>query len=215
MKTILTTLLVFATLALNAQLVVDDFSTAAMRQVNVKTPGEKEFKQTGNRVLNKKRTVVIKIKDNPENQLFLAQIAKGKLVSSIGCGITGVVELRYGYDSTEKMNLDLSKYKNLNIQYDVKSNFGRVYVSLFSNGPNRGLWRGRNRTTELFQGSVAPNGSSRPFVLKIPLNEFIKIQDNSEVDNKFTIKDVDYMKVQFLSQGKQGLNFIVNKIWFD
>jgi hypothetical protein len=215
MKTFLTTLLIFANLALNAQLVVDDFSTAQLKQVNVKTPGEKYFKQTGNRVLNKKRTVVLKIKDNPEDQLFLVQIAKEKLVSSVGCGITGVVELRYGYDSIEKMNLDLSTYKHLNIHYDVKSNFGRVYVSLFSNGPNRGFWRGRDRTTELFQGSLGPNGSSRPFVLKIPLNEFINAQDNPKVENKFTMKDVDYIKVQFLSQGKQGLNFTVSKIWFD
>lgn len=216
MKTLLTTtILAFTSLVFNAQLVVDDFSTAPMTQINVKNTGEKDFKQTGNRVLNKKRTVVLKIKDNPENQQFLAQVDKGKLVASIGCGITGVAELRYGYDSEEKMNLDLSRYKHLNIQYDVKSNFGRVYVSMFSNGPNRAFWRGGNRTTELFQGSVAPNGSNRPFVLKIPLNDFISAQANAGGENKFTMKDVDYMKVQFLSQGKQGLNFAITKIWFE
>ncbi len=133
----------------------------------------------------------------------------------MGYGIIGVTELIYGHKSNKKLDLDLSKKKNINIEYEAKSNFGRVYVSLFSNGPNRAYWRGGGRAYEVFQGSVATNGSNRPFILKIPLSEFQSAQDNANAENKFTMKDVDIFKIQFIAQGKQGLNFTVTKIWID
>ena len=215
MKTSITFLAVILSLSLNAQLVVDDFSTGQMNQANESASGEKKYNQTGNTILNKKRSVVLRIKENPEKQLFQAKIPKGNLVASMGYSITGVLELRYGYDSPEKLDLDLSRYKNIHIEYEAKSNFGRVYVNLFSNGPNRAFWRGGGRTTEVYQGSVAPNGSNRPFVLKIPLSEFTSAQDNAGVKSKFTMKDVDFFKIAFLTQGKQGLNFAVKKIWIE
>lgn len=215
MKSIITILILTLSLTTNSQLVVDDFTTGRMSQTNVSVTGEQRMDQTGNKILDLKRAVIIKIKENKDKQLFQNKINNGKLITSIGYGITGVLELRYGHDSNKNLNLNLSQKKNLFIEYQAKSNFGRVYVSMFSNGSNRSYWRGNGRSTELFQGSISPNGSNSPFVLNIPLNEFKNAQDNPKVENKFTIRDVDYIKIQFLSQGIQGLNFAVNKIWFE
>ena len=215
MKTFITIIVLALVVNLNAQIVLDDFSTGPMNQTNVSSVGEQKKDQTGNKISNGKRSVILKINENPDKQLFQAKIAKERLVASMGYGITGVVELRYGYDSKEKLNLNLIKFKNIHIEYEAKSNFGRVYVSLFSNGPNRAFWRGDGRPTEVFQGSIAPNGSNRPFTLKIPLSEFTSAQDNAGVENKFTMNDVDYFKIQFISQGMQGLTFAVKKIWIE
>lgn len=215
MKKILLVLTMVFTININAQITIDDFSSGEMSQTNVIALGEKKYNQTGDGILNTKRSVLLKIKENPEKQVVHTKIIKGKIITSIGYGIKGGVELRYGYDNPKKLNLDLTKYKNLHIQYEAKSNFGRVYVSLFSNGPNRAFWRGAGRTTEVYQGSIAPNGSNRPFTLKIPLAEFISAQENAGAENKFTMKDVDFFKIQFICQGKQGLNFAVKKIWIE
>lgn len=212
-----TIVLLFSCMAFygNSQLVIDDFSTGEMNQINNTVIEETAYNQTGNGILNKKRGVLIKVNENPDKQFFQTKIVKGRLIASIGYGIVGVVELRYGYDSADFLNLDLTKFKNIHIEYEAKSNFGRVYVSLFSNGPNRALWRGSDRTIELYQGSISSNGSNRPFILKIPLTEFTMAQDNKEVENTFTMIDVDFFKIQFIAQGKQGLNFAIKKIWLD
>ena len=211
----ITSIVMALALNLNAQLVLDDFTTGPRNQANISMLGEKKYNQNVTKILNKKRSVILKIKENPQKQLFQTKIVKGKLVTSIGYGIVGGVELRYGYDSPEKLNLDLTKFKNLHIEYEAKSNFGRVYVSMFSNGPNRAFWRGGGKTTERFGGSISPSGVNKPFVLKIPLSEFVSAQDNAGVENKFTMKDVDFFKIQFICQGQQGLNFAVKKIWIE
>lgn len=216
MKQIIPILIVFAiSIQVNAQIVFDDFTTGAMGQTNLSAQGERTYDQTGRTILNNKRSVIVKISENPENQLFLTKISAGKLIASLGTGIIGAIELRYGGNRLDELNLDLSTYKTLNISYHTKSNFGRVYVSMFSNGPNRAFWRGGGNTNEVYQGSISLNGSNRPFVLKIPLNELISAQDNAGVENKFTIKDVDFFKIQFICQGQQGLNFSVSKIWME
>lgn len=203
------------TLNLNAQIVLDDFSTGSMKQINVSAAGEQKHDQSGTKILDSNRRLTLKIKENSDKQLFQCKIKSGRLIASMGYGITGVVELIYGHESNKKLDLDLSSKRNINIEYEAKSNFGRVYVSMFSNGPNRAYWRGGGKAYEVFQGSVTPNGRTKSFVLKIPLSEFQSAQDNANVTNKFTMKDVDVFKIQFLSQGKQGLNFAVNKIWIE
>lgn len=219
MKNFITIILLtaFAITLSNAQsIIIDDFSTGSLSFKTVKEVGEKKFNQEGTKILNDKRTVVLKIKHNNDKQYFQTFIKNGRLVTSIGYNITGVVELRYGYDNTKKLNLDLSIYKYLHIAYEAKSNFGRVYVSLFSNGPNRAFWRGGGNTTEVYQGSLSSGGhNKRNFEIKIPLKEFISAQDNANVENKFTMKDVDNFKIQFITQGQQGINFAVKKIWID
>jgi len=210
------TLFIVFVMSVNAQLVIDDFATGTLPITTVKEVGNKKFDQTGTNILNKKRSVVLRIKENADQQFFQTFIKKGRLVTSIGYGITGVVELRYGYDNPKKLNLDLTKHKYLHIEYEAKSNFGRVYVSMFSNGPNRAFWRGGGNTTEVYQGSLNLGGSNkRNFEIKIPLDEFISAQDNANAENKFTMSDVDYFKIQFMTQGLQGINFAVKKIWIE
>ena len=217
MKNLIATITLFTLLVMsvNAQIIIDDFTTGTLPFTTVKVAGEKKFDQTGASILNKKRSVILKIKDNADQQFFQTFIKKGRLVTSIGYGINGVVELRYGYDIPKKLNLDLTKHKYMHIEYEAKSNFGRVYVSMFSNGPNRAFWRGAGNRV-VYQGSLNPGGSNKKnFEIKIPLVEFISAQDNANVENKFTMSDVDYFKIQFISQGLQGLNFAVTKIWIE
>jgi len=216
-KNIIATITLFTLLVMsvNAQIIIDDFTTGTLPFTTVKVAGEKKFDQTGASILNKKRSVILKIKKNADQQFFQTFIKKGRLVTSIGYGITGVVELRYGYDNPKKLNLNLTKHKYIHIEYEAKSNFGRVYVSMFSNGPNRAFWRGAGNRV-VYQGSLNPGGSNKKnFEIKIPLDEFISAQDNANVENKFTMSDVDYFKIQFISQGLQGLNFAVTKIWIE
>ncbi|MEM8999871.1 MAG: hypothetical protein AAGB24_06370 [Bacteroidota bacterium] len=113
----------------NAQLVIDDFSTGDMNQAR-SSIGEKEYHQSGSKILKKKRSLTIKIKENPQKQLFQAKIRKGKLVSSIGYEITGVLELRYGGNRGDATDLDLTQYKNIHIAYKGKSNFGGEQAGL-------------------------------------------------------------------------------------
>ncbi len=217
MKKIISTLvLVLVTLTVtNAQIVLDDFTTGDFSQTNLFTKGEKTYEQSGSNIINIKRSVILKINENSEAQMLQTKIVKGKLIASLGVGIEGAIGLRYGGNRSDELNLNLTKYKNIHIEYETKSNYGRVYVSLFSNGPNRAFWRGGGNTNEVFQGSIATNGSNRPFVLKIPLSEFISAQENAGAENKFTMENVDYFKIQFIAQGKQGLNFSVKKIWIE
>jgi len=208
MKTIVLSLSLFLAGIVNAQLVLDDFTTGLVSQKQHSELNEMKFTQTGPRIINDQRDFIVKIKKNDDKQLVLSKIHKGRMVISIGYNITGVIELRYGYDRSKPLNQDLSAYRFLNIAYEAKSNFGRVYTSMFSNGPNRAFWRGGGNR-EIFAGK------ERNFVLKIPLSELQKAQDNKNVTNTFTIKDVDHIKIQFIAQNKRGLNFAINKIWFE
>ncbi len=192
----------------NAQLTLDDFTTGQLSQQQHLELNEYKSTQNGTKILNNQRDVLVKIKKNNDKQLVLSKIQKGRMVVSIGYNITGVIELRYGYDRSKPLNLDLSNYKYLNIVYEAKSNFGRVYTSMFSNGPNRAFSRGGGKR-ELFEGK------ERDFTLKIPLAELQKAQDNKNTINAFTIKDVDHIKIQFIAQNRRGLNFTIKDISFE
>lgn len=217
MKKIITTLAlaIIMVAGTNAQIIIDDFTTGALPFTTVTQEGEKEFNQRGNKILNGSRLVILKIGENPDTQFFQTTIIKGRLITSMGYGIIGAVELRYGYNSKEKLNQDLSTYKSIKIAYEAKSNFGRVYVDLFSNGPNRAFWRGGG-DTKVFKGSLNPSGSNNNnFEITIPLADFTSAQDNAGVENKFRMSDVDYFKFHFMSQGLQGINFAIKKIWIE
>ncbi|NER18694.1 hypothetical protein [Spongiivirga citrea] len=207
MKTIFLGISLFVSFIAHGQIVLDDFSTGPMSQKKHSTIAESKLTQSGSNILNNQRDILVKIKKNDDKQLILSKIEKGRMVISMGYNITGAIELRYGYDRTKPLNLNLSKYKSLNIEYEAKSNFGRVYTSMFSNGPNRAFWRGGGNRT-LFEGK------ERGFTLKIPLVELQKAQDNKNT-NAFTIKDVDHIKIQFLAQNKRGLNFTIKNIYFE
>ena len=196
-------------------LVLDDFNTGPLAQQSSNTIGTENYDQNGASIQGNKRTVVTRIKKNQDVQSLKTKISNGKIIASIGYGITGVIELQYGWGMPKKLNLDLSGYQYMNVEYEGKSNFGRVYVDLFSNGPNRAFWRGAGNPTDVYQGSIASNGSNRPFVLKIPLVQFTSAQDNAGIENKFTMDDVDNIKVYFITQSTPGLNFAVKKIWFE
>lgn len=196
-------------------LILDDFDSGPLLQQSSTAIDNETYNQNGATIQGGKRTVITRIKKNLDEQSLQTKISNGKLIASMGYGITGVVELQYGWGIPTKLNLNLSGYKYMNVEYEGKSNFGRVYVDLFSNGPNRAFWRGAGDPVDVYQGSIAPNGSNRPFVLKIPLVQFTKAQDNASVENEFTMDDVDNLKVYFITQGTPGLNFAVKKIWFE
>lgn len=208
MKTILLGISLFLSSMVYGQIVLDDFSTGPMSQKQHTALNESKLTQTGSKILNNQRDILVKIKKNDDKQLVLSKIEKGRMVTSMGYNITGAIELRYGYDRTKPLNLNLSKYKFLTVEYEAKSNFGRVYTSMFSNGPNRAFWRGGGNRT-LFEGK------ERDFTLKIPLAELQKAQDNKNTTNTFTIKDVDHIKIQFIAQNKRGLNFAIKSIYFE
>ncbi len=199
MKKILVLGFLVLSVSLNAQLVVDDFKSGDLTNKTMGL-GESDFMyQTGNSIIGKTRQIRAKVNQNPFNQNFQVAVKNGKIVISAAYDTRGTVYLGYGKDSNNKaapMNLDLSSYKNLKIEYDGKSTVNGIFIALFT-GTSRATY---GKHVEAKEGKI---------VFTIPLKDFEKISP------KYTLKDIDFIRFQFDSRSKTGCNMAINKIWFE
>ncbi len=199
MKKLFTLLIATITININAQLVVDDFKTGNLATASLGS-GESEFMyQTGNSIIGKTRQIHAKVNQNPFGQNFQVTVKDDKLVISAAYDTRGTVYVGYGKNSSNKaspMNLDLSSYKSLKIEYDGKSTINGIHVALFT-GTSRATY---GKHIEAREGKITHT---------IPLKDFEK------VGPKYTLKDIDFIRFQFDSRSKTGCNMAINKIWFE
>lgn len=198
MKKIITALLLITTIGLNAQLVVDDFKTGTFNNTTFKSGESQHIFQTGNGIIGKTRRVHAKINQNPYDQNFQVTVNQGAMVMTAAYDTRGTVYVGYGHDKNgnQPMNLNVSKYKNLKIEFVGKSTVNGMYVSLFT-GTSRGVY-----------SSHVPAREGK-FVFTVPLTDIKKVGPN------YTLKDIDHIRLQFDSRSKTGCNMAINKIWFE
>ena len=212
MKNLKEYLLVFCVIAVcatsHAQKLWDDFSAAAFSPLLSQKKGETKMETKANTVPNGKRHLNFEVVKNPYQQALTACMEDGMLIISSGYGMEALVKIAYG-SNKEGLNVDLSKYRNLKIAFKGKSNFARVYVNMWSNGPNRAYWYGDKNRLEPFYGSIAPNAVNKGKVITIPLNGM------ALANGKFSLDDVDIVQFQFLGFEATGVNYAIDKIWFE
>lgn len=199
MKIIITILILTLSLSANSQLVVDDFSTGRLNNTVFEGGESDVLFQTGNSIIGKTRRIHAKVNQNPYNQNIQFVVKSGKMIISAAYDTRGTVYVGYGKDKTDKaapINLDLSSYKNLKIEYDGKSTVNGIYVALFT-GTSRATY---SKHVEAKEGKI---------IFTISLKDFEKVGD------KFTLKDIDQIRFQFDSRSKTGCNMAINKIWFE
>jgi len=198
MKTIVATFILMTAMGMNAQLVVDDFKTGNFNNVTFDSGESEPIFQTGNGIIKKNRRIHAKINQNPYGQNFQVIVKKGALVITAAYDTRGTVYVGYGHDKNgnQPMNLDVSKYKNLKIEFAAKSTPNGMYVSLFT-GTSRGVFSDHVQARE---------GN---FIFTIPLSKIRKIGPN------YTLKDIDHIRFQFDSRSKTGCNMAISKIWFE
>ena len=199
MKTSITILVILIALSTNAQLVVDDFTTGNLNNTVLKSGDSGPFFQTGSSIIGKTRRTHAKVRQNPFNQSFQMAIEDDLLAITAAYDTRGTVYVAYGKDKNDKaapMNLDLSKYKNLKIEFAAKSTINGIYVMLFT-GTSRAVF-----------GKHVP-AREGPFVFTIPLSELKKVGPH------YTLTDIDQIRFQFDSRSKTGCNMAIDKIWFE
>ncbi len=198
MKNLLTILVLTLAVSLNAQLVVDDFTTGTIEKLTFKDRGNERFLQTGENIVGKVRQISSKLNQNPFGQNMQLTIKQGLLVMSYAYDTRGTTYVNYGVDKNGNapMNLNLSKYKALKIEFDAKSTINGIYGSLFT-GTSRGVF---SKHVPAREGKL---------IFEIPLKEINKIGE------KYDLNDIDYIRFQFDSRSKTGCNMAINKIWFE
>jgi len=198
MKKIITIVLITFALHLNAQLVLDDFTTGTLNST-VFDNGESEvFFQSGNSIIGTTRRIHVNVRKNPYEQGIQVAIKNNLIAISASYDTRGTVYVGYGKDKTDRaapMNLNLSKYKSLKIEFEGKSTINGIYVSMFT-GTSRAVY------------SKHVPAKEGVYVFTIPLEDFEKVGPN------YTLKDIDQIRFQFDSRSKTGCNMAVNKIWF-
>lgn len=197
MKTLFTTTLLIWTLCLNAQLIIDDFSTGELTSRSFSAT-DSEFAQSGDNIAGKKRTLLLHISRSEDNQEVQVAIKKNKLVASFGYNARGVLKVNYGSTAASNpkpLNLNVSPYKNLIVEFEGMNSQSGFHVTL-STHRDRAFWRDNIKERK---------GN---YILTIPLVEFKKVGKN------FTFKDIDTIKFQFNSNLITGHNFAIKKILF-
>jgi len=191
-------LLFFAVTLTNAQLLVDDFTTGPIEKLTFKDASGKRFLQTGNKIVGKARQISAKLNQNPYKHNMQLSVKGGLLVMSYAYDTRGTTYVSYGVDKkgNAPMNLNLSKYKTLKVEFTAKSTANGIYVALFT-GTSRGVFSKHVKATEGI------------FVFEIPLKEIKKI------GKEYTLSDIDYIRFQFDSRSKTGCSMAINKIWFE
>ncbi len=186
------------TINLNAQLLVDDFSTGPFAKKAFDIGTSTHFFQNGTGIIGKDRRIYTKVNQNPYNQDIQVTVKKGFLVISAAYDTRGTVYVGYGHNKKGlvPMNKDVSKYKTLKIKFAAKSTINGIYVSLFT-GTSRGVFSSHVQARE------------GEFTFPIPLRSIKKIGPN------YTLSDIDYIRFQFDSRSKTGCNMAIDKIWFE
>lgn len=198
MKTIILIIALAATFIMNAQLVVDDFTTGAVDKITFFDRSDDRKLQTGKNIVGTYRQVFAKLNQNPYAQNMQLSIKDGLLVMSYAYDTRGTTYVNYGVDKSGNapLNLDLSKYKSLKVEFEAKSTINGINLNLFTG------------TTYAAYGKHVPAREGK-FVFTIPFSEIKPTGD------KFTFADIDYIRLQFDSRSKTGCNMAVSKIWFE
>ncbi len=197
MKKIITFLVLLLTLGANAQLLIDDFKTGSLSNINFDIGETNPLFQTGNAILGKTRRIHAKVNQNPFNQSIQLSIKNGLMAMTAAYDTRGTIYVGYGHDKNgnKPLNLDLGKYKFLKIEFAAKSTINGIYVTLFT-GTSRAVY------------SKHVPAREGPMVFTIPFSEIKKIGE------KFTFKDIDHIRFQFDSRSKTGCSMAIDKIWF-
>lgn len=185
--------------SLSAQPTIDDFATGSINTKAFNNGESERMFQSGTSVVGGIRRVHLKVGENIYNHKPQLSIGtKNQLVYTSGYDVNSTVYLSYGYDKNgaEPLNLDLSKYNKIKIEFDAKSAKTGMYLAMFTNS-DRAVF-----------SSHVPEREGK-LVFEIPLNKLKKIGKN------FTLKDVDHMVFQFDSRSKTGCNMAINKIWLE
>ncbi|RMB58016.1 hypothetical protein EAX61_10380 [Dokdonia sinensis] len=199
----------------NAQILWDDFSTGEVALFTTKKASKEKIEREGKTIIGNKRTILYNVGENPYDQLFQFQIKDGLLISSTGFGTASSMTVSYGGMRKDALNMDLSKYKTVNISFKGKSNFARVYLNMWTNGPNRAFWRGNGKDLTPFHGSINDAGHHKGKVITMELSHFTKKQPSDGSPGKFEMSDVDGIKFEFYGYPSTGLNYAIDKIWVE
>jgi len=119
-------------------------------------------------------------------------------VMSYAYDTRGTTYVNYGVNKSgnSALNLDLSKFKSLKVEFEAKSTVNGINLNLFTG------------TTYAAYGKHVPARDGK-FVFTIPFSEIKPTGD------KFTFSDIDYIRLQFDSRSKTGCNMAITKIWFE
>lgn len=200
MKNLITTITLFVVFIVgaNAQLVIDDFTTGTVEKLSFKDATNQKHIQSGSNIIGKIRQISAKVIKNPFAHNMQLSIKNGLLVMSYAYDTRGTTYVNYGVDKNgnKPLNLDVSKYKKLKIEFDAKSTINGLYVSLFTSN-DRAVY---SKHMPAREGKL---------IFEVPLKDFRKI------GKKFTLSDIDYIRFQFDSRSKTGCNMAINKIWFE
>ncbi len=198
MKTITICMALLLSICSYGQLVVDDFSTGTFDRISVDDGKTTPQFQKGATIAGNFRRVHLHAGDNPYKQLAQAIAIDGKLVFSAGYDLNSKLHLAYGYtkNGAKKLNLDLSSFSKLKIEFEAKGAKTGMYLTMFTNN-DRGVYS--NHVPER-EGKM---------IFEIPFDEIRKI------GKTFTLSDIDHIRFQFDSRSKTGCNMAISKIWFE
>lgn len=213
-KAIIAICLVLSSFA-HAQQVWDDFTTGVIEPVTTAQASEVRVEHEAKNILGGKRVLVYNVTDNPYGQLFQLQLKNGLLISSTGYGTASSMSLSYGGSRQAALNMDLSGFKTINISFKGKTSFARVYLSMWSNGANRAIWRGNGTDSVPFHGSINDAGHHKEKVISIPLSQLTRVQEKDGGVSLFKIDDVDTIKFDFYGYPATGVNYAIDKIWVE
>lgn len=198
MKNLFTILVLTLSISINAQLVVDDFTTGTIDKLTFEDGESDRSLQTGANIVGNTRQIFARINQNPYQHNMQLSIEGGLLVMSYAYDTRGTTYVNYGVDANgnKPMNLDVSKYKALKIEFAAKSTINGIHLYLFTGNTNAS-----------FGDHVQAREGT--FIVTIP---FSNIDPSGD---KFTFSDIDYIRFQFDSRSKTGCNMAINKIWFE
>ena len=198
MKTRMIIVAFAASITLNAQLVIDDFTTGEIDHITYVDRTEDRQLQKGKNIVGNFRQIYSKINQNIYGQDMHLSIKKGLLVMSYSYDTRGTTYVNYGVDKNGNapLNLDLSDYKALKVEFEAKSTINGINLSIYTG------------TTYASYGKHVP-AREGTFIFTIPFSEIKPTGDD------FTFADIDYIRLQFDSRSKTGCNMAVSKIWFE
>lgn len=201
MKPIFIVTLLLCSIAVNAQKTIDDFSQGTMSlKTHSSLSSEAQWFQSGSEsgLVGGNRNLKLKLSGNSDQQEVQVSVKNKKLIGSFGYNVRGVLFVNYGTTAkgNRPLNLDLSTYNNLKIEFEAKSSKTNFHVALFTNS-DRAVWK---QHVEKREGKIT---------VTIPLKSL------RVIGKDFSLKDVDYMRFQFNSASIVGNNFAVNRIWVD
>lgn len=182
----------------NAQLLIDDFTTGELEKITIRDRSAQKFLQSGSKIIKRNRQIFSRVNQNTFGHNAQISVNNDLLVMSFAYDTRGTVYVNYGVDKNGNapMNLDVSKYKSIKVEFEAKSTINGINLNLFTG------------TTYAAYGNHV-QAREGTFVVTIPFSEI------EPTGNKFTFSDIDYIRFQFDSRSKTGCNMAINKIWFE